>query len=99
VEHEPLPVLSKVQFLRPQILPAAHVLGTVVVVVAPGASSMPPESVPLKTGTTLPAPATQTVSEQLFLIVNCRVWAFAVTTAATMNRIKTADLVILSEVF
>jgi hypothetical protein len=69
-------VLSKVQFRRPQNLPATHGTGTVVVTVAPGGISRPPGE-PLKTGVGLPAPATQTVSEQLFLMVNWRVWAAA----------------------
>jgi len=81
-----LPELSKVQFRRPQILPADHVSGTVVVADAPGSNSMPPEEVPLKTGTVLPDPAAQTVSEQLFLTVNVRVWA--ATGAATMARMS-----------
>jgi hypothetical protein len=98
VAQDPLPELSKVHFRRPQILPADHVAGTVVVAVAPGSNSIPPEEVPLKTGTVLPDPATQTVSEQLFLTVNVRVWAAAeATTMAMMSRNRTACFFVLYE--
>ncbi len=61
---------------------------------------MPPEDVPLKTGTELPDPATQTVSEHLFLTVNVRVWAAAgaATMAMTMtSRDRSARFMVLYE--
>jgi hypothetical protein len=69
VAHDPLPLLSKVQFRRPQNLPATHGAGTLVITLVPGAIANPPGE-PLKTGVGVPAPANQTVSEQLFLMVN-----------------------------
>src|SRR5260370_17476764 len=76
VAHDPLPLLSKVQFRRPQILPADHGIATVAVAVAPGSNSMPPGEVPLKTrGPWVADAAPQTVSDQLFLTLNVRLWA------------------------
>src|SRR5258707_12662190 len=72
VAQDPCPVLSKTHCRRPQKRPPTHGTGTEATTVALGSSSIPPAD-PLKTGTGFPAPATQTVSVQLFVIVNCRV--------------------------
>src|SRR5579859_5046810 len=99
VAHDPLPLLSKVHSRRPQILPADHGIATVAVAVAPGSNSIPPGEVPLKTrGPWVADDAAQTVSEQLFLIVNVRVWATAgAATMAMMSRSKPACFMALQE--
>src|SRR6266849_1530818 len=99
VAHDPLPLLSKVHSRRPQILPADHGIATVAVAVAPGSNSMPPDEVPLKTrGPWVADAAAQTVSEQLFLTVNVRVWAAAgAATMAMISRNRTARVMVLHE--
>jgi len=72
VAQDPCPVMSNTHCRRPQNRPPTQGTGTEVLTVALGRSSNPPAE-PLNTGTGVPAPATQTVSVQLFFRVNCRV--------------------------